>query len=392
LSKERPAQGHGRGAEVTGAAPELRRLEDITPAQILAELRTGVLGQDDALRFVSVAIYKHATGKVSGNIILIGNSGTGKTTIMNNIQRLYHEVPEFNPFRAMAILNANLLVDSDRLEFRPDRLLNAVEQRARSVIGQTPTVAELKTTMERATVCVDEIDKMSSILGGKPNPIGVALQQGLLTLMEGAIIPIRTHAMVDGEEKAVTIEIDTAGMMFICGGAFEGLYDQVFTRVTNPGSGESLKSVAVRTADGQVTIETRFSLADYFKIEDLFNYGMVPQFIARFDNVVLLSDLGVDSLKQILLASLDSPFVRSRDYLHVMGIELELEDVAATVIAEQARKHSRTGARALRTIFSKFVNPIEFDPWSSDALEPAQGGTRRLLITASAVRRALGLG
>jgi ATP-dependent Clp protease ATP-binding subunit ClpX len=392
LSKERPAQGHGRGAEVTGAAPELRRLEDITPAQILAELRTGVLGQDDALRFVSVAIYKHATGKVSGNIILIGNSGTGKTTIMNNIQRLYHEVPEFNPFRAMAILNANLLVDSDRLEFRPDRLLNAVEQRARSVIGQTPTVAELKTTMERATVCVDEIDKMSSILGGKPNPIGVALQQGLLTLMEGAIIPIRTHAMVDGEEKAVTIEIDTAGMMFICGGAFEGLYDQVFTRVTNPGSGESLKSVAVRTADGQVTIETRFSLADYFKIEDLFNYGMVPQFIARFDNVVLLSDLGVDSLKQILLASLDSPFVRSRNYLQVMGIELELEDVAATVIAEQARKHSRTGARALRTIFSKFVNPIEFDPWSSDALEPAQGGTRRLLITASAVRRALGLG
>jgi len=380
----------GSGAEA--APPGHRRLEDITPAQILAGLRTGVLGQDDALRFVSVAIYKHTTGKVSGNIILIGNSGTGKTTIMNNIQRLYHEVPEFNPFRAMAILNANLLVDSDRLEFRPDRLLIAVEQRARSVIGQTPTVAELKTTMERATVCVDEIDKMSSILGGKPNPIGVALQQGLLTLMEGAIIPIRTHAMVDGEEKAVTIEIDTAGMMFICGGAFEGLYDQVFTRVTNPGSGESLKSVAVRTADGQVTIETRFSLADYFKIEDLFNYGMVPQFIARFDNVVLLSDLGVDSLKQILLASLDSPFVRSRDYLRVMGIELELEDVAATVIAEQARKHSRTGARALRTIFSKFVNPIEFDPWSSDALEPAQGGTRRLLITASAVRRALGLG
>jgi ATP-dependent Clp protease ATP-binding subunit ClpX len=390
LSKERVLQDKELGAEA--AAPEPRRLEDITPPQILAELKMGVLGQDGALRFVSVAIYKHATGKVSGNIILIGNSGTGKTTLMNNIQRLYHQVPEYNPFRAMAILNANLLVDSDRLEFRPDRLLNAVEQRARSVIGRVPTSAELKATMERATVCVDEIDKMSSILGGKPNPIGVALQQGLLTLMEGAIIPIRTHAVVDGEEKPVTIEIDTAGMMFICGGAFEGLYDQVFTRVTNPGSGESLRSVAVRTADGQVTIETRFSLADYFKVEDLFTYGMVPQFIARFDNVVLLSDLGVDSLKQILLASLDSPFVRSRHYLRVMGIELELEDVAAAIIAEQARKHSRTGARALRTIFSKIINPIEFDPLSSEALEPAQGGTRRLRITAAAVRRALGLG
>lgn len=390
MSKDRVLQDKQSGAEA--ATPGPRRLEDITPPQILAELKTGVLGQDDALRFVSVAIYKHATGKVSGNIILIGNSGTGKTTIMNNIQRLYHQVPEYNPLRAMAILNANLLVESDRLEFRPDRLLNAVEQRARSVMGHAPTSAELKATIERATVCVDEIDKMSSILGGKPNPIGVALQQGLLTLMEGAIIPIRTHAVVDGEEKPVTIEIDTAGMMFICGGAFEGLYDQVFTRVTNPGSGESLRSVAVRTADGQVTIETRFSLADYFKIEDLFNYGMVPQFIARFDNVVLLSDLGVDSLKQILLAALDSPFVRSRHYLHIMGIELELEDVAAAIIAEQARKHSRTGARALRTIFSKIINPIEFDPLSSEALEPAQGGTRRLRITAGAVRRALGLG
>jgi ATP-dependent Clp protease ATP-binding subunit ClpX len=380
----------GKGKESAAAATP-RRLEDITPSQILASLKEGVLGQDDALRFVSVAIYKHSTGKVSGNIILIGNSGTGKTTIMNNIQRLYNEVPEYKPFRAMAILNANLLVDSDRLEFRPDRLLNAVEQRARSVIGRVPTPAELKATMERATVCVDEIDKMSSILGGKPNPIGVALQQGLLTLMEGALIPIRTHALADGEEKPVTIEIDTAGMMFICGGAFEGLYDQVFTRVTNPGSGESLKSVAVRTADGQVTIETRFSLADYFKVEDLFTYGMVPQFIARMDNVVLLSDLGVESLKQILLASLDSPFVRSRHYLKVMGITLDIEDVAASIIAEQARKHSRTGARALRTIFSRIVNPIEFDPWSSNALEQSGDGSRRLLITAALVRQVLGL-
>jgi hypothetical protein len=227
----------GKGKESAAAATP-RRLEDITPSQILASLKEGVLGQDDALRFVSVAIYKHSTGKVSGNIILIGNSGTGKTTIMNNIQRLYNEVPEYKPFRAMAILNANLLVDSDRLEFRPDRLLNAVEQRARSVIGRVPTPAELKATMERATVCVDEIDKMSSILGGKPNPIGVALQQGLLTLMEGAIIPIRTHALADGEEKPVTIEIDSRDDVHLRR-SVRGLYDRVH-QGDQPGSGESL--------------------------------------------------------------------------------------------------------------------------------------------------------
>jgi ATP-dependent Clp protease ATP-binding subunit ClpX len=381
----------GNNPATGGPAGKLRSVEAITPSQILAKLQAGVLGQDDALRFVSVAIYKHTTGKVPGNIILIGNSGTGKTTIMNNIQRLYNEVPEYAPFRAMAILNANLLVDSDRLEFRPDRLLTAVEQRVRSVIRHPPTAAELKTAMERATVCIDEIDKMSSILAGKPNAIGVALQQGLLTLMEGDIVPIRTHVMVDGAEKPVTIEIDTKAMMFICGGAFEGLYDQVFSRVTNPGSGQSLRSVVVRTADGHVSIETRFSLVDYFKIEDLFQYGMVPQFIARLDNVVLLSDLGVNALKQILLEALDSPFVRSRDYLEVMGISLEIEDVAAAVIAEQAEKHSRTGARALRAVLSKIINPIEFDPWSVGALEDTGDGKKKLRITAGMVRRSLGL-
>ena len=197
----------------------------------------------------------------------------------------------------MAIINANLLVDSDRLEFRPDRLLTAVEQRARVGHRPPPTAEELKATMERATVCIDEIDKMSSILAGKPNPIGVVLQQGLLTLMEGDIVadshPRRWRTA--GRSRA-RLEIDTAGMMFICGGAFEGLYDQVYTAGDQPrAAARSSSPWPSAPPTARCTIETRFSLADYFKIEDLFTYGMVPQFIARFDNVVLLSDLGVDS-------------------------------------------------------------------------------------------------
>ena len=206
MSKEQAAKG-----QESAAASTPRRLEDITPSQILANLKGGVLGQDDALRFVSVAIYKHTTGKVPGNILLIGNSGTGKTTIMNNIQRLYHEVPEYQPFRAMTIINANLLVDSDRLEFRPERLLD--RRRAAGARGHRPSRRRRRssrTTMERATICIDEIDKMSAVVAGKPNPIGVVLQQGLLTLMEGDVVPIRTHVVGDGEEKPRTLEIDTA--------------------------------------------------------------------------------------------------------------------------------------------------------------------------------------
>ncbi|MCM2270090.1 MAG: AAA family ATPase, partial [Thermoanaerobaculia bacterium] len=220
----------------------------LAPRGLFAELRRGVLGQDRALRFVAVAVHKHVLGEVAGNILLIGSSGTGKTTIMNNLQRLYDATPELAAFRAVTILNANLLVDGERTEFRGDRLLAAVEQRARAVCSERPGFAELVATMGRATVCVDEIDKMSTLVAGRPNPVGVVLQQGLLTLMEGERLAFRLRAWEDGEERERTVEIDTRGMMFVCGGAFEGLYDQVYNRVAKSGSGERLKTEAVRTA------------------------------------------------------------------------------------------------------------------------------------------------
>jgi len=373
---------------MSGDEKSLRPLEEITPPQIFDELNKGVLGQNAALRYASVAVYKHTTGKVPGNILLVGNSGTGKTTIMNNIQRMYHDVPEYRPFRAMTIINANLLVDAERMEFQPSRLMEAVEQRARVLAGPNPDSETLKETMERATICIDEIDKMSSIVAGKPNAIGVVLQQGLLTLMEGEVVTYKTFAWENGEEKPVTLNIDTRHMMFICGGAFEGLYDQVYLRVINPASGEKLKSQAVRMADGQVRIETRFSLADFLKPEDLFEYGMVPQFMARFDNVVLLRELDVAVLKEILLHSLDSPFIRSKSYFEVMNIDLQIDDVAAAMIAEMAEKNIRTGARALRTVFNKIINPLEFDPWQHEGLEETAEG-HRLVITREMARRAI---
>jgi len=207
--------------------------------------------------------------------------------------------------------------------------------------------------------------------------------------MEGEIVTYKTFASVDGEEKGVTLNIDTRHMMFICGGAFEGLYDQVYLRVVKPGSGEKLKSQAIQTADGQVRIETRFELSDFLKPEDLFEYGMVPQFMARFDDVVMLRELDAAVLKDILLKSVDSPYLRSKRYFDVLGISLELEDVAAAMIAEEAAKNSRTGARALRAVFGRIINRLEFDPWTFEGIEKAGDGRERLVITTDMVRRAV---
>ena len=367
----------------------LRTLQDIKPPVIFEELNQGVLGQNKALRFVSVAVFKHTTGKIPGNILMVGSSGTGKTTIMNNIQRLYNEVPEYEQFRAVTIINANLLVDVDRMEFQPSRLLKAVEQRARSIAGHQPTPEALKLAIERATICVDEIDKMAAVVAGKPNAIGVVLQQGLLTLMEGEQLAYPVHAWVDGKEREVTLDIDTGKMMFVCGGAFEGLYDQVYNRVLKPGSGEKLRTTTIRTAEGKVRMETRFSLGDYLKPKDLFDFGMVPQFMARFESTVLLRDLSIDVLKEILLKSHESPFVRTRRFFVVLDIKLEIEDLAASLIAESAAKDSRTGARALRPIFVELINPFEFDPLHKGELEPREGGGWTLRVTADMVRDVL---
>ena len=375
---------------IPASSPSSQRpLEDLRPPLLYDELRRGVLGQNRALRFVSVAIYKHATGKVPGNLLMIGNSGTGKTTIMNNIQRLYNEVQEFRPFRAVTIINANLLVDVERMEFQPERLFSAVEQRARAICSSQPTPEELKQAIERATICIDEIDKMSAVVAGKPNPIGVVLQQGLLTLMEGERLVHPTYAWVDGEERRINLDIDTGRMMFICGGAFEGLYDQVYNRVLKPGSGEKIRTKTIRTAEGKVRMETRFSLGEFLRPKDLFDFGMVPQFMARFESTVLLNDLSVDVLKQILLESFDSPFLRSRRYLSILGIDLELEDLAAALIAEEAHKDTRTGARALRPIFGDIINPFEFDPQTGGRLEEASDGRQALRITADLVRQTI---
>ncbi|MBD3872284.1 MAG: hypothetical protein IFK91_05105, partial [Acidobacteria bacterium] len=103
---------------------------------------------------------------------------------------------------------------------------------------------------------------------------------------------------------------------------------------------------------------------------------------------VMLRDLDVAVLKEILLESLDSPFIRSKNFFEVINIELWIDDVAASMIAEAAEKNIRTGARALRTVFNKIINPLEYDPWPHEEIEKTDDG-HRLLITQEMAKRAI---
>src|SRR3954471_958733 len=136
-------------------------------------------------------------------------------------------------------------------------------------------------------------------------------------------------------------------MLFLCSGAFETLYDQVFQRVTSPKSGIKLPTTTTYV-NGKITIREYFTLRHHFKPEDLFEYGMQPQFLSRFDNAVILEDLSTSTLTRIFNAPRDGVLATSRNFFKNYGIELEVTEAAVQKIADEASRSSRIGARALK--------------------------------------------
>lgn len=349
----------------------------ILPKDIHAFMAQRVLGQRDVLRLISVAVYKHVSGIRAGNILLVGNSGTGKTTIMKTIHRFYHEHDEMAPFRVMAVLNANILAGEEG-DIRTARLFTALEAAVKKQLGENVDRETMRQGLQNATVCLDEVDKISARISGKPNPIGIALQQALLTILEGETIMVPVTVTENGQEVATHVPVDTGRMLFVCGGAFEELYDQVYSLIINRKDDRRLKETTElqRTMDGEVrvTAVTRFKLVDYMRLSDMFAYGMLPQFLSRFTSLAILDDLAKEDLVQILIAAQDSPLRHCRDFFASMGIELRVTQEALEMIAEHALRNTRIGARALREIFSRIMADAEFDPFGQPRLQKTEQG------------------
>jgi len=353
-------------------------------------MKGNIIGQDDVLKYVAVAIFKHVCNEKYGNIIMIGNSGTGKTSIMKAMEDMYMTNPFFDKHRVVIRMNANALANDEGAIITGHQLFRTLQDRAMQILGKGATAERIKDLMEHSTVCIDEIDKITSKIGGKANVIGINIQQSLLTLMEGETVSFDTQIYQDGEYKPEQMNIDTSYILFICGGAFEELYDQVYSRVFEEGKQDKLTQM-VMNDDGSIAFRQIFTLKENLIQEDIFKYGMLPQFLSRFDNAIVLKDLNADDLEVIFSEPRESVFNLSKRFFKRFNIELGITKKAQRMIANEGAKLSRVGARALKDVYGRVIKQFEFDPFEHDCVRKLGENQYELTIDENIVRTSLGL-
>jgi len=317
-----------------------------------------VIGQKRAVHEISIALSKKLAGLAVGNVLLIGSSGSGKTTLMRAVEELLAANPALALSSTVVRVHANVLGEEAELGRPGEKLLTRLLERAREQLGSKAPVDRLIEQASHGLVFVDEIDKIRSHVGGQANVAGIRAQEALLTLIENESVP---YALPPWAGSG-TVSVDSSALLFVCAGAFEGLYDAVYDRVTVGKDQGALRPITVVDEGGRAHEELLFSLRDWLKIEDLFEYGISPQFLSRFDAVVLLEALDEEALLRILSSSSDSPLRHSQSFFASFGFRLEVTSEAARRIAREAARQPRLGARALKEIVRRIVGPLEFDP------------------------------
>lgn len=327
------------------------------PATIAEAISRRVMGQDEAIREMSVALSKQLAGLRVGNILMIGSSGTGKTTLMRAVEGYLASDPILVARSAVVRIHANVLGEEAEKGRPGEAVLGRLLERAREQLGPSVPVDMLMRRAASGLVFVDEVDKIRSHIGGQPNVSGIRAQEALLTLIENEAIPLTLPAWAGGK----TVTVNSSEILFVCAGAFEGLYDAVYDRITIGKDRGSLQPVTV-VEGGKVMEKIVFHLRDWLRNVDLFDYGMSPQFLSRFDAVVLLQDLGQDELVRIFLETPESAFHQSRAYFESRGIHLAISPAAVRRIATEAGAQPRLGARALKEAFRRVIRDYEFNP------------------------------
>jgi ATP-dependent Clp protease ATP-binding subunit ClpX len=346
------------------------RPRGVEPQEIFEELRRVVVGQDEVLREVAVAIVKHLLGHPAGNILMVGNSGSGKTTLMRAVEQYLAHRPDLARYSNVVRINANVLAEEHGGYGRA--VLSRLYRNAVKKLGPNTPIEQLLRWVERGIVFIDEVDKIRGNVGTAPNVRGIVAQESLLTLMENENVEFDVE-----QPLPASVSINSSSILFVAAGAFEDLFDSVYRRALVGADGAPLKPAVVVSSTGELREEIVFHLREFMRYDDLFQYGMAPQFISRFESVVVLNDLGEAELSRIFVEPENSIFRTSREYFNRFGIDLQITREAMRLIAWEAAKQKRLGARALKEVWRRVIRQLEFNPLGST--QAASAADRRML-------------
>lgn len=333
-----------------------RKLAEVPkPMDIKAYLDEYIIGQDEAKRSLAVAVYNHykrlqqpedetSVEIEKSNIIMVGSTGTGKTLLARTIAKLL-DVP-------FTIVDATVFTEAGYVGEDVESILSRLLQVADYDVAET----------ERGIVFIDEIDKIAR---KSDNPSitrdvsGEGVQQGLLKLLEGTVVNVPPKGGRKHPDQNYT-QVDTKNILFICGGAFDGIETKIARRLNT-------HVVGFNSIQNTAKIDKN-DLMKYVLPQDLKAFGLIPEIIGRLPVLTYLKPLDREALRKILVEPKNSIVKQFTKLFEMDGIKLTFTDGALDYIVDKAVEY-KLGARGLRSIVESVVNEAMFELPSKDVKE-----------------------